>query len=262
LIFALLVVALVYLLAPLRTNLLVLGIDRAPEGTFLGRSDTIILVSVSPLKPDIRMLSIPRDLWVSIPGYGENRINTPHFFAEAEQPGSGPAAAQQSIEENFGVPVPYYVRVRFDAFTQVVEAMGGIDLDLTETMAGYPAGEHHLNGEQALAFARDRAGTDDFFRMANGQYLLKAAARQLLRPKTWLHLPAAAAAFFRVMDTNLPVWQWPRLGVAILRAGPGGIDNRTLTREMVTPFTTNQGANVLLPNWDAIHPVVEEMFGR
>jgi LCP family protein required for cell wall assembly len=258
----LLAAVLVYFLAPLRTELLVLGIDRAPEGTFLGRSDTIILVGVSPLKPDVRMLSIPRDLWVTVPGYGENRINTPHFFAEAEQEGSGPAAAQQAIEENFGVRMPYYLRIRFDAFTRVVEALGGIDLDLAETMAGYPAGRHHLNGDQALAFARDRAGTDDFFRMANGQYLIKAAARQVLKPKTWLRLPAAAAAFFQVMDTNLPAWQWPRLAVALLRAGASGIDNRTLTRDMVTPFTTNQGANVLLPNWEAINPVVEEMFGR
>ena len=108
--------AAVYFLAPFRTNLLVLGIDRVPEGTALGRSDTMILVSVDPLKPTVLMLSIPRDLWVSIPDFGENRINTAHFFAEANQPGSGPSAALQTVEQNFSIQVPYYARVRFDAF--------------------------------------------------------------------------------------------------------------------------------------------------
>jgi hypothetical protein len=70
-----------YLLFPYRTNVLILGVDRTPEGTFVGRTDTIMLLSVIPLKPDVHLLSIPRDLWVNIPNYGENRINTAHFFA-------------------------------------------------------------------------------------------------------------------------------------------------------------------------------------
>jgi hypothetical protein len=64
------------------------------------------------------------------------------------------------------------------------------------------------------------------------------------------------------LDTNLPVFLWPRLGLAVLRAGPDGIDSRTINREMVYPWTTNEGANVLLPNWDAINPVLLEMFGE
>jgi hypothetical protein len=58
------------------------------------------------------------------------------------------------------------------------------------------------------------------------------------------------------------MYLWPRLGLAVLRAGPDGIDNRTITRDMITPWTTNQGANVLLPNWDAINPVLMELFGQ
>ncbi|MGW8252006.1 MAG: LCP family protein, partial [Anaerolineales bacterium] len=78
-----------YFFAPLRTRLLVLGIDYAPPGSIVGRSDTIILMSINPLQPRVAMLSIPRDLWLPIPGIGENRINTAHFFAEAEVPGTG-----------------------------------------------------------------------------------------------------------------------------------------------------------------------------
>lgn len=258
----LILLLLVYFFAPLRTNLLVLGVDARPGQEDVGRTDTIILMTVVPLKPYVGMLSIPRDLWVPIPGHGDNRINTAHFFAEASHPGSGPEAARQVVEQNFKVPVPYYVRVNFNTFEDVVNAMGGITIDLDVPTAGLSAGEHHLNGQQALAFARDRKiSGDDFYRMAHSQVLLKAAMRQLLQPATWPRLPAVVEAFFRVVDTNIPAWQWPRLGLAVLRAGPNGIDSRTLTREEVKPFITNQGADVLLPQWDKIDPIVHQMFG-
>lgn len=252
---------LVYFLAPLRTDVLVLGIDRVPEGTALGRSDTMILMSVNPLLPTVKMLSIPRDLWVTIPGVGENRINTAHFFAESTSPGSGPSAAVQTVEQNFGVSVPYYVRLRFDAVLRVVDAMGGVDINLSEDMAGLPAGSHHLDGTQALAFIRDRKGTDDFFRMEQAQFMLKAIARQMLSPSSWSRLPAVFQAGFTSIDTNLPFWQWPRLGAAFVRAAiTGNIDARSIRREMTTPYITDQGANVLLPNWDLIQPFVRELF--
>ena len=251
-----------YFLAPARTNMLILGIDRAPDNTNISRSDTNILVTVLPLEPYIGMLSIPRDLWLEIPGVGENRINTAHFFAEADQPGSGPAATIQTIRHNFGVDVDYFVRIRFDGITGVVDAMGSVELSLDKPTGGYPAGSHHLNGEQALAFVRDRSGTDDFFRMANGQLFLKQVLQQLLSPASWPRLPAVISALREAVDTNIPFWQLPRLALAILRAGPDGIDSRVINREMVAPFTTSGGAQVLAPVWDQINPVVAEMFGR
>jgi polyisoprenyl-teichoic acid--peptidoglycan teichoic acid transferase len=255
-----LILLVVYLLAPLRTNLLVLGIDRVPDGTALGRSDTMILVSVNPLLPEVNLFSIPRDLWVNIPGVGENRINTAHFFAEANIPGSGPEAALETVNLNFKLQVPYYVRFRFDAFLGIVDALGGVTVNLPEDMAGLPAGTHHLDGTQALAFVRDRKGADDFFRMENTQFMLRAVARQALQPASWPRLPAVAAAGLRSIDTNLPVWQWPRLGVAFVRASLTGFNSHTVSREMATPFTTDEGAQVLLPNWDLILPAVSAVI--
>jgi polyisoprenyl-teichoic acid--peptidoglycan teichoic acid transferase len=251
-----------YLGHPGRTRLLLLGIDRAPDGTAVSRSDTIILMQTDPFKPEVEMLSIPRDLWVPIPGVGENRINTAHFFAEANQAGSGPQAVIQVIADNFGIRPTYYARVQFDGFKDVVDAMGGLDLDLKKSMGGLEAGKHHLNGTQALAFARDRKGTDDFFRMNQGQVVILAAARQMLNPLTWPRLPAVAATFLRVVDTDLPFWEWPRVAFALLRAGPDGADHRTIPREMVTPFTTSGGAQVLQPKWDLIRSLVQIMFEK
>ena len=261
----LLVVLALYFLAPLRTNFLLLGIDRVPEGTALGRTDTIVLVSVNPLLPTVKMLSIPRDLWVpiAVDGVGENRINTAHFYAEANQPGSGPEATLQTVQQNFDVQAPYYLRVRFDAVLQIVDAMGGVTLDLPQEMGGLSAGSQHLDGAQALAFVRDRAGTDDFFRMAQGQVMVKAIARQMLSPATWPRLPGVAQAAFNSVDTNIPFWQWPRIGLAILRgAVTNTIDSAAITREMTTPYTTSGGAAVLLPKWDLIRPFVRSFIGQ
>lgn len=252
----------VYLFVPFRTNILLLGIDRAPEGTALGRSDTNILISVLPLKPYVGMLSIPRDLWVNIPDIGQNRINAAHFFAENNQPGSGPLAALETVRQNFGIDISYFVRIRFDGLIDVVDALGGLDIELEDRMAGYPPGNHHLDGEQALAFVRDRQGTDDFFRMQQGQFFLKEVWEQLIQPRGLIHFPSVVTALTSTLDTNLPIWLWPRLGLALLRAGTGGIDSRVISREMVTPFTTSEGAQVLMPEWDKINPVLLDMFGQ
>lgn len=259
---ALAVPVLIYLLAPVSTDILLLGIDYVEPGSAVARSDTIILATVNPLKPTVRLLSVPRDLWVSIPGLGENRINTAHFFAETTQPGSGPAAVRQTIAQNFGVDLPYYLRIRFEGFRAVVDALGGVDITLPEPMAGYPAGKQHLTGRKALAFVRHRADSDDFFRMVHGQLMLKALLKNMTNPLKWPRLPGVARAFFASVDTNIPVWLWPRLGLALLRAGPDGVESYLVSREMVTPFITDQGANVLLPNWTLIHLLVEQVFGK
>ena len=251
-----------YFLAPLRTNILLLGIDRSPEGTALGRSDTLILTTVLPLRPYVGMLSIPRDLWVTLPGDGPNRINTAHFFAEEAEPGSGPAAAMETVRTNFGVDVDNYVRIQFGGIRDFIDALGGLALDLETPTAGFSAGHHVLTGEEALAFVRYREGGDDFTRIGNAQLFLRAVLRQLLHPTSWPRLPLALWALIRALDSDIPPWMWPRLGLSVLRLGPGGVDLRSVSREMVEPFMTAGGASVLAPNWALINPVLLEMFGQ
>lgn len=250
-----------YLLAPAPVTFLVLGIDRTPTGTALGRSDTIILARVEPLQPSIKLLSIPRDLWVPIPGVGENRINTAHFFAEGKQPGSGPAAAAAVVEKQFGVPVRYTVRLKFDTVVNVVDALGGLDVNLPSPMGGLPAGKHHLDGAATLKLARDRHGADDFFRMEHAQILVRALIARILSPSAWVRFPQVLQAVLSSVDTNLPLYELPRIGFAFIRAGESGIDARTIPREMTTSANIG-GAQVLLPNWTRIRPLVAEMFGK
>jgi LCP family protein required for cell wall assembly len=251
-----------YFLAPFRTNILILGIDRSPEGTALGRSDTMILGTVLPHLPYVGMLSIPRDLWVTLPGGSPNRINSAHYFAEEARRGSGPEGAMEAVRSNFGVDVHYYVRIQFPGLREFVDALGGVEINLTTATAGLPAGRHLLNGEQALAFVRNREGADDFTRMGSAQIFLRALMLQFLRPITWPRLPLAVPALLRAADTDVPPWIWPRLALAVIRLGPVGIDFRSITREMVQPFMTAGGASVLAPDWGRINPVLLEMFGQ
>ena len=252
----------IYFFAPGRYNILLLGIDRTAAKSYVARTDTMILTTVAPTEPYVGLVSIPRDLWVNIPGIGENRINTAHFFAEAAQAGSGPASAMQTVRENLGERVDYYVRVKFEGFRDIVNALGGVDIVLTSPTAGYEPGSYHLTGEKALAFARNRTGTDDFYRMQQGQLILKAILNKIRSPLNWYRLPAVAVALMRSIDWNIPFWLWPRIGLTLLRVGPAGIDSQAITRDMVTPTTTDQGASVLLPNWDKINPVLAKVFGQ
>ena len=248
-----------YLLAPFASRFLLLGIDRAPAGSMAGRSDTMIVFSVNPLAA-VRALSIPRDLWVPIPDYGENRINAAHFFAEAEQPGRGPASALRTVNSNFGFSLKYYLRFNLENFPAVVDALGGMILTLSQPMSGYPPGAYQLDGTQALAFVRSRSDGDDFFRMAQGQVFIRAFIRRLLDPSVWPRLPQFLAALPGALDTNIPLWLWPRLGLALARAALTGFESLALDRSMVTPTVTEQGAQVLLPNWALINAFLSENF--
>ena len=256
----LLVLIFLLFFSPFRTNLLVICSDRTPDGTAAGRSDTMILTSLPPVLPQMRLLSIPRDLWVSIPGVGENRINTAHYFAELNQPGTGLKAAAGVVEANFGVKVSYVLRLKFDGFVNLVDAMGGVTVDLPSDMSGMTAGKHHLDGTQALAFVRDRSGSDDFFRQQRGQLFIAAAVKGMLNPAKWLRLPAVIAAFLEAVDSNVPLLVWPRLLYGLTFSAIKGFDSHAITREMTTSWTTDQGAQVLLPNWDLILPMVNQYF--
>ena len=98
--------------------------------------------------------------------------------------------------------------------------------------------------------------------MAGTQALIAALLRKTLQPASWPALPRVIAALAQAVDTNIPVWQGPRLLFALMRAPLFGMETRTITHEMVTPYTTAGGAQVLLPNWEAIKPLIWEMFGR
>lgn len=259
-----------------RTNILLIGLDRRPGETGPARADTLILTTVFPQDDYAGMLSIPRDLWVTLPDGSPNRINAAHFFAEADAPGSGPAATVQTVASNFGVTLNYYVRLDFAGFVRIVDAAGGIEVDVERPIVDYAypthdygvmvvefqPGRQHMDGERALQYARIRHGGSDFQRAERQQAVIAAFAARMASPAAWVRLPLVWAAVQSSVDTNLPPWQMARLAPTLLRLGPGGLDRRVIDQNMVTPYTTPAGASVVLPNWGRINPVLLEMFNE
>ena len=245
---------------PFRINILVLGIDPTHNDTAQGRSDTMILTTLPPVSPFMHMLSIPRDLWVDIPGHGQNRINTAHFFAEVAKKGSGPAAAAEAVQLNFHLTVPYTMRIQISGFEDLVNAMGGVTVTLPFDMSGYKAGTYHLDATHALALVRDREGSDDFYRQMRGQIFIKAAVAQMLNPLNWWRIPAEMTSIAQSITTNIPIYLWPRIGYSLLFSAVKGFDMHSLDRSMVTNWVTPGGAQVLLPVWEKINPLVDKLF--
>jgi len=257
-----------------RLNVLILGLDRRPGEGYAVRSDTMIVLTAYPRIPHVGLISIPRDLYVDIPGYGPNRINTAHFWGENEAAGRGPALAMATVRENLGVDVHRYVRLDFDGFRAVVDAVGGVDIVVDEPIVDdayptedygtvrieIPAGEQHMDGETALRYARSRHGASDFERAERQQRVMLALARRLLTPSAWPAWPRVLLVGLRHLDTDLRLGDILHIAVALQRVGPDGIERLVIDDSMTDPWTTPSGAAVLLPRWEAIRPAVQEMF--
>jgi LCP family protein required for cell wall assembly len=257
-----------------RTNVLILGLDRRPNQSTVVRADTMILATVYPPGPRVALLSIPRDLYVEIPGYGAGRINSAHFWGESEFEGGGPALSAQTVERNFGVPVHHYVRVDFEGFRAIVDAVGGIDLvveqpivddaypteDYRTMRVEIPAGPQRMDGETALRYARSRHSSSDFDRAERQQQVLVALARRVLKPQVWPQLPAAYRVVMAHVDTDLSLQDLLLLAPTLTRVGPDGIERRVIDREMAESWTTPTGGAVLRPRWEAIGPLIQELF--
>src|SRR5262245_12600874 len=130
-----------------RVTILLLGIDQRPEEKAArtpARSDTMILVTLDPLNLTAAMLSLPRDLFVPIRGHGEDKLNTAHFWGDYDHYGSGPELARRTIQYNFGVPVHFVARVDFDGFVKLIDAVGGITVDVERAILDdeYPDEEY------------------------------------------------------------------------------------------------------------------------
>ena len=247
---AALAVALIFLFPTGRTNILILGVDRRPEETtFVTRTDTMMLTTVYAQERYIGMLSIPRDLWLLLPQGFEGRVNTAHFFAEANAAGTGPGAAMDVVRSNFGVVVDHYVRVDLVGFVRIVDAMGGVDLEVPNALIDYEyptydygtrvvafaAGPQHMDGEVALAYARIRHGSSDFQRAERQQLVIQAMLTRLMQPSAWVRLPAILAAVNELVDTDLSAVDVARLAPAVLLVGPANIDREVIEGRWCSP---------------------------
>jgi len=265
-----------------RTNVLLLGIDRRSETGWAYRTDTILVLTVDPASRAAGILSIPRDLQVPIPGYGEDRINTANFWGaqgHEENADAGASLLKATIEGNFGIPIDGYLMVDFGTFVRIVDALGGIDVEVPETLhdTRYPnpkpedpygyktvhfdAGRQHMDGTQAIEYARSRMSTSDFHRAKRQQLVLLAIRQKALSGAGVVRWPALASAVLDGVKTDLGMGRLLRLAYLAARIDLGSLQQVVLEHPLVSSFTRYDGAQVLLPQWALINPVIEELFG-
>jgi LCP family protein required for cell wall assembly len=177
-----------------QVTILLLGVDyrdwEAGNGPPL--SDTIILATLDPQAQTAGMLSIPRDLWVDIPGYGYHKINQAFSLGEANQePGGGAGLAIDTVEGLFDITIPYYALIDFNAFVRLIDEIKGVKIDVPEAIKVDPLGDHNtlilqpgvqtLPGDIALAYVRQRDTLgSDFDRAKRQQQVILGIQKRLI----------------------------------------------------------------------------------
>lgn len=258
-----LVVYLVFSPAPM--NVLILGVDaRAGEG-YLTRTDSVMVMGVQPSGLDVNLLSIPRDLYVDTPGYGLQRVNTVNVLGEQDALGSGARLAADAIAQSFSIRVDHTMRINFDGFIGIVDALGGIDVEVPSLLIDYEyptenygtmtvrfePGWQHLDGWQALAYARTRHADDDYRRAARQQQVLMGIAQALLKPQNWPRIPAAANAFFQSVDTDMTLLDLLAIAPPLVFDGATGAFQRVvIDRDLIQ----RSPEGYAIPNYAALGP--------
>lgn len=231
-----------------RINILLLAVGGAGhQGQDL--ADTIMVASVRPSDGQVALLSIPRDLYVQIPGEEYyTKINGVHAHGESQKTGHGPELLQQKVEDITGLPIHYYGRVDFVAFKQIIDAVGGVTITIDNTFFDYwhkisfSAGTEKMDGERALAYVRARyiEGPEggDFKRAARQQQVLLALQDKVFSVNTALDFTALNAILNSLSDnirTDLELWEMRRfyelarhidrshVRSAVLTTGPQGM---------------------------------------
>jgi LCP family protein required for cell wall assembly len=265
-----------------RFTMLLMGVDRRPDETGLQyRTDTMMVLSIDPHNNTIGLLSIPRDLFVEVPGYSQlQRVNTPMVLGELQQVGYGPTLAMQTVQYNFGIRVHDYVVVDFDAFITFVDTIGGIEVDLDYTIDDpiYPdlyygydplymaPGHYHLNGYEALRFARTRHGSSDFERALRQQQVLNAVRDRILSldllPSLIVQAPSMYANLSENIYTGLTLDQMIQLAWYFKDIPTDSIHMGVVDQRYTFNYTTAEGAQVLVPDRSLLGPLMVEIFGE
>ncbi len=242
-------------------NIVLLGSDKRP-GSGAWRTDSMIIVSVDMAHNVVRLLSIPRDLWVYIPGHGYNRVNTADLWGELARKGTGPERVKQTIHHNLGIPIHYYVRVDFKGFMKIIDTVGGIDVDVDCPLPDIKlsAGMHHFSGQQALRYARSRYSTNDFDRGRRQRKVLMALWDQALTLDIIPKLPGLWWTMANSFQTDLTLDQVINLAYVGAQLEPQRILSRAIGPRHVQSWMTPQGAAVLLPRHDEIKAMLERYY--
>lgn len=244
-----------------------LGSDQRPEG-YGFRTDVIMLVIINKKQFTASVVSFPRDLYVTIPGWTTQRINT-------AMGNGGFEMFADTMEYNFGIRPDFYVLTNFWSFVKTVDNLGGIDVQVPEALydkceppktgtCSVDAGLIHMDGETALWYVRSRRTTNDFQRTKRGREVLKTIFLKLMSLDAVTRFPELYEIYRDNIETNMEVEDMLRLlpVAPFLAADTERMRSFGITQNEVTPFITYEGAQVLLPDQNAIHQILLEAVGE
>jgi LCP family protein required for cell wall assembly len=269
-----------------RVTILLMGLDYRDWSSGEGppRTDSMMLATLDPVSLSAGMMSIPRDLWVEIPGYGHGRINTAYFLGERDRlPGGGPALAVETVENFLGVPIPYYVQIDFNAFVRFIDELGGVEINVPEEIRVDPIawepgesntvllepGPQVLNGDVTLAYARARKTEGGDFDRAKRQQQVAIAIRDRILslemiPTLVAKAPNLYAELSSGIRTNLSLDQMLSLGMTAIK-----VDRENIRKGVIAPpnmvtlervIYGGEEADVLKPVPDQIRILRDEIF--
>jgi LCP family protein required for cell wall assembly len=263
-------------LVPGTVNIVVLGSDQRPDWEDW-HTDVVQIVSIQPQVPAVTVLSIPRDLYIYVPGVRMSRINFADMYGEMYRyEGGGPGLIQQTLLYNLGIPVHHYVRTDFDGLIGIVDALGGVDIPVhcrledhwpyPDENGEYPIkvlepGIHHMDGETALWYARSRLTSSVFARERRQQQVLQAIWRKGRSLDLLPNLPQLWEQFRGMIVTDMEFGDVAMLTGVAFQLDEQNVRFRNIGYQQVIPWTTPLGGSVFLPNWEEIEPVVEEALG-
>jgi LCP family protein required for cell wall assembly len=223
------------------------------------------------------MLSIPRDLWVEIPGNGGNKINTAYHYGEINTPGGGPALAMQTVSDLLGIPVNEYIQLDFNAFVRIIDELGGVIVTPSEDMEleriGQPGYEEYLkagvevrlDGALLLSYARNRSTSGgDFDRAQRQQEVIMSIRDRILRfdmmPNLLLKAPALYQNFSSGIHTGLSFAQLLQLAQIAVQIRPENISRTAIGQEQITNSWSWDGQDILLPIPEEIRVLRDQIF--
>jgi LCP family protein required for cell wall assembly len=261
-----------------RVNMLAMGLDfrdwEAGEGA--PRTDTMILLSIDPISKTAGMLSIPRDLWVSIPGFEDpSRINAAYRLGETyDLPEGGPGLAMQTVESLLGLKIDYFALIDFATFEKFIDEIGGVKIKIPKKIRVDPidgetivlrAGEQVLPGSLALAYARARyTEGGDFDRAQRTQQVIMGIRNRIVNAHALPGLIARAPAIFEQLSsgitTNLGLNEAIQLAVLAQQIPEENIKRGVIGSEHVTFGKSPDGDDVLKPRPEQIRILRDEIF--
>ena len=254
-------------------NIVVLGSDQRPDWSEW-HTDAVHIVSIQRDRGVVSIISIPRDLYVYVPGFWMSRINFADYYGEVYgYEGGGPALVRDTLLYNLGIRVDYYVRTNFDGLIGIVDTVDGIDIPVHCGISDYwpypdedgeypiltlEPGVHHMDGETALWYARTRMTTSVFSRERRQQQVLQALWHKLRDEMTIVQIPSLWEQGRDMVETDLALEDVVGLARVAFALEDQSVRFYNIGADEVTPWTTPYGGHVFLPRWEAIQPIVAE----